>query len=216
MPAPIHLLRHGEVANPDHVIYADLPGYRLSGRGRRQAEAAAQHLATTSVAMVVTSPLDRAIETATIVALSHGCRPVVDEGLTEWKLSSRWAGIVWHDLPNQRPGELEAYLEHPEALPFTPEPLADLAARVASVVNGWRSRVPDGELVFVSHQDPIQAGRRVLCGKALADFNVAKPKHAAVVTLLSQDDGGPAWDEIGYWEPDQGVRFPPITGPSGG
>ena len=41
----VHLLRHGEVRNPDHVIYGRLPGYHLSEDGRMMAKAAANFLA---------------------------------------------------------------------------------------------------------------------------------------------------------------------------
>ena len=44
-PRFLHLVRHGEVENPDHVVYADLAGFGLSGRGVSQAEAAADYLA---------------------------------------------------------------------------------------------------------------------------------------------------------------------------
>ena len=45
----IHLIRHGEVHNPDHVVYADLDGFGLSELGRQQARAAAARLAETDV-----------------------------------------------------------------------------------------------------------------------------------------------------------------------
>ncbi len=212
---PIHLVRHGEVDNPRHVIYADLPGYRLSERGRRQAAAAARRLAAAPITAVLTSPLERAVETATILAASHRLAPVVDEDLIEWRLGSRWAGVTWEDLPQRFPGELEDYLQRPDAVPATPEPLREVAARVAAAVTGWRSRVPDGELVFVSHQDPIQAGRRTLTGGTFADFHLAKPGHASLVTLAPGADSTARWDEVSYWEPDQGVRFPPIEEAAG-
>ena len=49
----IHLIRHGEVHNPDHVVYADLDGFGLSELGRQQARAAAARLAETDVCAVV-------------------------------------------------------------------------------------------------------------------------------------------------------------------
>ena len=41
----VHVMRHGEVHNPEQILYGRLPGYRLSDRGRGQAEAVAQWLA---------------------------------------------------------------------------------------------------------------------------------------------------------------------------
>ena len=66
--ARLLLVRHGEVLNPDHVVYADLPGFGLSNRGRAQAEETAEHLATSGAAVVVSSPLLRAVQTAGPIA----------------------------------------------------------------------------------------------------------------------------------------------------
>ena len=58
----IHFVRHGEVHNPDHILYERLPGFHLSDRGRRMAEATARYLAaspqTNTAAAIYSSPLD--------------------------------------------------------------------------------------------------------------------------------------------------------------
>ena len=59
----VHLLRHGEVYNPEHILYGRLPGYQLSLRGRQQAELAAKFLAARPIGYVVSSPLERARQT---------------------------------------------------------------------------------------------------------------------------------------------------------
>ena len=119
----LHLVRHGEVADPRHVCYGDLPGFGLSPAGRLQAEGAAAHLAAAGADLLLTSPLARAVETAGIIGRRLGLVPVPDGRLTEWRLGVRWNGVVWEDLPAAFPGELEAYLEHPADLPFSPESL---------------------------------------------------------------------------------------------
>ena len=64
----IHFVRHGEVHNPDHILYERLPGFHLSDRGRRMAGATARYLAanpqTNTAAAIYSSPLDRTRETA--------------------------------------------------------------------------------------------------------------------------------------------------------
>lgn len=204
-PLRIHLVRHGEVHNPDHLVYADLPGFGLSERGRRQAAATAAHLASHPVAMVVSSPLQRAIETAGFIAARHGIGIVVDERLTEWKLARGWAGLRWEDVERERPGQLIAYLDDPSDLPFSEESLAQLGSRVADASAEMAGRA-DGDVVVVSHQDPIHAGVRFLTGTGLGDFNDAKPAHATVVTLEPADGG---WTEVARFEPEQGDAFPP-------
>src|SRR5213078_584702 len=68
----VHLMRHGEVHNPDGILYGRLDGYHLSELGREMAELAARHLADHDVTHVVASSLTRARETATPIAESHG------------------------------------------------------------------------------------------------------------------------------------------------
>lgn len=201
----LHLVRHGEVHNPDHIVYADLPGFGLSDLGRRQAAETATHLADRPVGLVVASPLQRAIETAGFIAARHGIGVVVDDGLTEWKLAQGWAGLRWEDVERERPGQLVAYLEDPSDLPFSSEPLEELGRRVADTA-ATHAAANALDTVVVSHQDPIHAGVRMLTMTGLADFNSDKPAHATVVSLERVGDG---WRQVGRFSPEQGDRFPP-------
>lgn len=201
----LHLVRHGEVHNPGHLVYADLPGFGLSDLGRRQAAETAAHLSDRPIGLVVSSPLQRAIETAGFIAARHGVGVVVDERLTEWKLAQGWAGLRWEDVEQERPGELVAYLADPADLPFSPESLAELGERIAASAVAHAASSA-GDTVVVSHQDPIHAGVRTLTGAGFADFNDDKPAHATVVTLERDEE---RWVEIGRFSPQQGDRFPP-------
>ena len=200
-----YLVRHGEVHNPDGIVYADLDGFALSELGRTQAALAARRLPQGST--VVASPLGRALETAEIIAAKTGSVVTIDDDLTEWRLGRRWAGRVWDSLDEEFPGELSAYLEHPTELPFSPESLDEVAARTAGAVRRHR-KATDGPLVAVFHQDPIQAARLALTGAPLSDLQLDKPGHAAVITLETRPSG--PWIERELWAPDQGVLFPPI------
>jgi broad specificity phosphatase PhoE len=205
--AALHLVRHGEVANPRHICYGDLPGFGLSPAGRRQAEAAAAHLAGTGADLLLASPLQRALETASAIGRRLGLEPVVDDRLTEWRLGVRWNGVVWEDLPAAFPGELEAYLDHPADLPFSPESLAAAAQRLTALAADLGDAHPGATAILVSHQDPVQAARLLLTGGDLASLHRRKPGHAAVITLAP----GNPWREVSCWEPDlPGTRFPPV------
>ena len=63
MRTTVHLLRHGEVHNPDKVLYGRLPGFRLSELGHEMAQRAAQALSARDVTAVIASPLERAQQT---------------------------------------------------------------------------------------------------------------------------------------------------------
>ncbi|MEX1125490.1 MAG: histidine phosphatase family protein [Acidimicrobiia bacterium] len=202
MAALMHLVRHAEVDNPDHLVYSDLPGFGLSPRGLEQARRVGRYLGPRPVVAIWSSPLERSLRTAEEIASRTGVPVKVDPGLTEWRVTSRWRGHTWGDLPVTFPGELEAYLEHPEMLEFAEESLNDLAERMAATARRLDTEHPHGDVVIVSHQDPIQAGRLRLIGSSLAGLHQEKPGHGAVVTLRP----GEVWREETMWEPGESAR----------
>lgn len=205
MASNIHLVRHGEVENPRHVVYASLPGFGLSELGIRQAREAARYLGGRPVVAVWSSPLERALETAATIAGRLGIPVSVEPELIEWKMADDWAGIVWENLPTERPGELEAYLEHPWELDFARESLDQLASRMRSAITRFHERHREGDVVVVSHQDPVQAARLSLTGRSLHTQHQTKPDHCSVITLKP----GSPWREIADWAPDEQNSFPP-------
>lgn len=198
MASLVHLIRHGEVENPQDVVYATLPGYGLSDRGRSQAAQAARHLGSQPVVAVWTSPLERAMETASVVARRFGLPIRVDEDLAEWSLLDRWAGTRWDDVDATFPGELTAYLEHPNDLPFAEEPLSHMATRMTKAVERLAARHPEGDVVIVAHQDPVQAARLSLGGRELTRLHQDKPGHGSIVTFRP----GRPWTDLGMWTPE--------------
>lgn len=137
------------------------------------------------------------METAALIADATSASIVVDDRLIEWELSSRWAGTSWEALPEVFPGELEAYLEDPDNLPFSPESLDTAGRRVAECVEDWTNR-ETGDVVFVSHQDPLHAAVLRLTGTPAPGFHVDKPTHCSVTTLRRTASG---WDVAGRWAP---------------
>ena len=89
----VHLLRHGEVHNPEGVLYGRLPGYRLSERGVQMADMAAQALARHDVAAVIASPMERAQQTAEPIAREHGLTVGTETDLPVRALMSVAIGI---------------------------------------------------------------------------------------------------------------------------
>lgn len=194
-PVFVHLVRHGEVHNPDGLVYGDIPGFDLSETGRRQAAQAATYLAPHPITEVWASPLQRALRTAELVASPHLLPIRVDPDLIEWRLDS-WTGIPWSALPVQRVGELEAYRADPTDLPFASESLDHLAARVSSVIIKTLGNAA-GDVVVIGHQDPLQAARLRLTGNPAAAQHQDKPGHCSVITLAQGDP----WREVGHWRP---------------
>lgn len=202
MPSRLHLVRHGEVHNPDGIVYADLPGFGLSERGLHQAEQAGSHLATVGLSRLVSSPLQRAVETATAIGERCGRSVEIDHRLTEWGLAGHWAGRPWADVPGS---ELAAYMEQPERLPFASEQISEVAERMRNAVESLQGA---GPVALVSHQDPVQALRLSLLGEPLGLLQSEKPGHAEVITL---GRSGTSWIETERRCPPSGATpFPPI------
>jgi broad specificity phosphatase PhoE len=203
MAALVHLVRHAEVENPGHLVYADLPGFGLSPQGVEQARRVGRYLGPRPVVAIWSSPLERSLRTAEEIAARTGVPVKVDPDLTEWAVIGRWKGHAWRDLPSTFPGDLEAYLEHPDSLPFADETLDALSERMAAVARRLDAEHPHGDVVIVSHQDPIQAGILRLIGSPLGALHQDKPGHGTVVTLRP----GPAWRVETVWEPGESPRF---------
>ena len=198
MARHVHLVRLGEAHNPAEVVYDSLPGFPLTATGSAQARAVSRYLGSQPIVAVWSSPLQRALETATPIATRNGLPVTVEQELIEWSLLSRWAGTRWSDLPTTHPGELQAYLEHPDGLDFADETLEKLATRMVTAIKRIDVATDAGDVVIVGHQDPIQAARLALTGRALANLHTDKPTHGSAITLTP----GTPWRELSAWEPE--------------
>jgi broad specificity phosphatase PhoE len=152
----VHLLRHGEVHNPDHVLYGRLPGYHLSANGQLMAAAAADFFEGRPVAAVFASPLERAQETAKPVAERLGLTITTDDRLIESGnvLEGKSVGLASLALNpmNWR------YLWNP-VQPSWGEPYTEVVSRVGQVIDRARETARGREAVCVSHQLPIWVSR---------------------------------------------------------
>jgi broad specificity phosphatase PhoE len=78
-----------------------------------------------------------------------------------------------------------------------------MAERMAGVARRLDEEHPHGDVVIVSHQDPIQAAVLRLIGSPLSGLHEGKPGHGAVVSLRP----GPAWRVETEWDPGDSPRF---------
>jgi broad specificity phosphatase PhoE len=193
----LYLVRHGEVFNPNHVVYGDLPGFHLSAIGVQQAHCTGVHLSRTALDLILSSPLDRARETATAIARHHAADPVIDDRLTESGQFPHWTGHSWEAIPELFPQELAAYLADASSVGHS-EQLSEVAARYRSVVEEAVARGHTG-IVIVGHQDPVQATRLFLTGRPLGELRLDPPAHGEVVNLSRSDARD--WVEKSRWSP---------------
>ena len=193
----VHVLRHGEVHNPEGVLYGRLPDFHLSDRGRAMADRAAEALAGRDIARVVASPLDRAQETAAPIAAVHGLEIVTDPRVIE-------AGNVFE---GQRVGVGDGVLRQPTAWrhlwnPFTPswgEPYIELADRMSAAIGSARDEARGHETVIVSHQLPIWIARLHAEDRRL--WHDPRRRECSLASLTSFEFEGDRLASIAYSEP---------------
>jgi len=197
MTIAVHLLRHGEVHNPDGVLYGRLPGFELSERGRRMAEQAAAALAGHDVRYLVSSPLQRAQQTAEPLAAAFGLPVSVDERLTEA------ANVFQGQRVNGPDGVLKQraswrYYRNPFR-PSWGEPYLLVAHRMHAALLAARDQAAGHEAVCVSHQLPIVCLRRYLEGRHL--WHDPRHRQCSLASLTSFTFDGDRLVGIGYAEP---------------
>lgn len=95
--AKLYFLRHGESAGNVARIPQGRADFPLSPKGREQAVAAARWFADQELDLVLSSPLQRASETAEIIAREAGLRPIhVRDELNEVDIGP-FTGITWDE-----------------------------------------------------------------------------------------------------------------------
>jgi broad specificity phosphatase PhoE len=179
----LHLVRHGQVENPQKIVYGRQRGWRLSDRGREEAEAVARHLGARPLARVYTSPLERAMQTATVIAGACGGEVEPREDLVESLLCSPWEGMRWRDVRASRSREWARYLFRPHEICDVAEDLEALARRMAAALRAIAEAHPGEQVVVVSHGDPLKAGVLALTGGDLHDLHRNPVPTGGLVSL---------------------------------
>ena len=188
--AVVHVLRHGEVHNPDKVLYGRLPGFRLSDLGQAQAKLAADYLARLDVGQIYSSPLERALQTAAPLADALGLEIQHEERLLEAANHLQGKRVAGGENLRQlftEPRNWRFFVN-----PFRPswgEPYRDVAARVLAGLHDAAARSEGRDTVCVSHQLPIVAARRSAQGLRLAHDPRKRQCALASVTSFTFVDG---------------------------
>lgn len=193
----VHLLRHGEVFNPEKVLYGRLPGYHLSALGTTMAERAADYLAERDVRAVIASPLERARETAAPIAARFDLEIGSDDRLIEADniFEGKTVGVGDGSLRSPRHWW---HLRNP-FLPSWGEPYARIAARVLAAAADARDAVVGHEAVLVSHQLPIWIARLAAEHRRL--WHDPRRRECALASLTSLEYDGDRLASIAYTEP---------------
>ncbi|HRP99717.1 MAG TPA: histidine phosphatase family protein [Terrimesophilobacter sp.] len=200
MPADqIHLVRHGEVHNPDGVLYGQLPNFRLSDRGERMAHTAADELkrAGRPVSRLIASPLQRAQESAAPIAAAFDLPIDTEPRIIE--PTNRFEGLTFEFGPQ--------VLLKPRSWPWVRNPFkpswgeayASIVERMRAAITDAHASVDSGDVVLVSHQLPIWMVHRSVAGKTLWHDPRQRRCTLSSITSFELHDGQLV--EVGYREP---------------
>jgi broad specificity phosphatase PhoE len=193
----VHLLRHGEVENPDGILYGRLPGFHLSKLGVAMAERVAQTLAGRDITHLVASPLERAQETAAPTAEALGLPVTTDVRVIEAANLFEGRKFGPGDGSLRRP-ETWRYLYNPFR-PSWGEPYRDIAVRMLAAVEDAREAALGSEAVVVSHQLPVWIARSYVEGRRL--WHDPRSRQCSLASLTTFTYAGERVVSVTYSEP---------------
>ncbi|QAY72282.1 histidine phosphatase family protein [Agromyces protaetiae] len=200
MPADqIHLVRHGEVFNPQRVLYGRLDGYGLSELGRQMAQAAADDLASRGrpVAAIVASPLQRTRESAAPIEHAFGLEASIDPRLIEPENRFEGKRMLGEQSALKDPRNWR-HLVNPWR-PSWGEPFRSISTRMlAAIDDAWRA-ADGGDVVLVSHQLPIWMVHRALAGASLP--HDPRKRRCALSSITTLERRGDRFVEVDYRDP---------------
>jgi broad specificity phosphatase PhoE len=198
MSTTVHVARHGEVENPQKILYGRQPGWRLSNRGQQMAETLGEWSKSINLGALHVSPLQRAQETAAPIARAHGIEITTDERLIE-------AANVFEG----KSFELgSGVLKHPSSWrhlynPWKPswgEPYEEQINRMLAAIFAANKAANGKDAIVVSHQLPIWILRSAIEGRSLLHDPRKRICTLASVTSVHFDDEG-VISGLSYSEP---------------
>ena len=186
--ASVHVVRHGEVENPNKILYGRQSGWFLSKRGEEMAKTLGEWAKPLNIGAVHASPLERAQQTAKPMADAHKLTIKTDERLIE-------AANVFEGKPF---GVGDGVLRKPSAWPklWNPwrpswgEPYVDQVNRMLAAVFAARDAANGKDAIVVSHQLPIWILRSAIEGRRFLHDPRKRICTLASVTSIHFDDEG--------------------------
>jgi len=194
----VHLLRHGEVHNPQGVLYGRRDGFHLSDLGHQMAQRIAESIGERDIVHMVTSPLERARETGAPLAAARGLTPTIDPRVIE--SGNKFEGINFSAGSKtflRRPGLLRHMYN-----PLTPswgEPYVEIAGRMVAAIHDARDAAAGHEAVIVSHQLPIWTTRLFLEKRSF--LHHPKTRQCTLCSLTSVVFDDDRMVQVRYSEP---------------
>ena len=188
-PLSVHIVRHGETEwNRDGRCQGvtDIP---LTEKGRQQAEALGRAFVTKRPSLILSSPLQRAQETARQIAQPHGltCQTVTE--LQEWD-QGELEGLTGAQLLGDHTEFFHRWQQDPaQTPPPGGETLQTLQQRAWPIIDQLRERPFYGSVIVVSHTMTIATILCAALGLALGNIQHLKLDLASRSTIVYSQFG---------------------------
>lgn len=204
MPANrIHLVRHGEVDNPNGVLYGRLPNFALTTLGRQMAEAAAKELVSTGAnyTKLISSPLLRTLQSARPIAEALNLSVSTENQIIEPTNIFEGKKVGLATIASNPAYLLKLYN------PFQPswgEPYKQIVARMTEALRRAWDQTASGEVVMVSHQLPIWSLHLAAAGKPL--WHDPRSRRCDLSSITSFEFKNDKLVEVDYRDPAKSLR----------
>ena len=188
MSSTVHVARHGEVENPNKILYGRQPGWRLSARGQEMAETLGEWSRSLNLGALHVSPLQRAQETAAPIAKKHCIEITTDERLIEaanifeGKSFELGSGVLKHPASWR-------HLYNPWK-PSWGEPYEEQINRMFAAIFAAHKAANGKDAIIVSNQLPIWITRSAIEGRSMLHDPRKRECSLASVTSIHFDDDG--------------------------
>ena len=152
MPTRIFLVRHGATALTAEDRFAGSTEVQLSEEGRRQVASLAERLKSEKIDAVYSSPLQRTVETASILAAPHSIKPLIEPALREIDYG-RWEGLTRSEVEESFKAEYSIWEEDPFTIaPKGGESGANVLSRALPVMRRIVEQHRHRSVIVVSHK----------------------------------------------------------------
>lgn len=213
MKQTLLIIRHGQTAwNVEHLLPGQLPGVSLNEVGRQQVARLREALAVLPVSAIISSPLERASETAAIIAEGRELKIQLEPDLMDTDVGP-WSGKRIEDIAKNDPAWKE-YVRDPTVAPEGVETFTRVQQRAVAALERWRKQENIGAYpVFVAHADVVKL--------LIAHYSGLETKRAgslfidnASVSIIEIDDASQHLHILSIgWSPRPGWLKPPVPSP---
>lgn len=182
-PTTLLLVRHALNDWVGDRLAGWTPNVHLNDKGRAQAQALAGRLADRPMAAIYASPLERAVETAEIIANPHNLEVQIREGVGEARYGE-WTGQSLEELAKEDAWRVVQFYPSMARFPGG-EAIREMQARAVAELDAIVAAHPSETVLVVSHADVIKAALAHYAGLHLDLFQrlVVSPASLSVVAF---------------------------------